>query len=93
MFFKDFTNNRKEINFSRIFSRRSLPTISNTDETFQQSGKQVSLKCIMKRSGNMNESLGSLLFRSTTGAKSLPEAFDESRSVITFLTNLGVIRT
>ena len=39
----------------------------------------------------MYESLGSQFFRTTTGIQSGPEAFDESRFVMTFLTILGVM--
>ena len=39
----------------------------------------------------MNESSGSQFFRTTTGIKSGPDAFDESRFVMTFLTILGVM--
>ena len=39
----------------------------------------------------MYESSGSQLFRTTTGTQSGPDAFDESRFVMTFLTILGVI--
>ena len=38
----------------------------------------------------MYESSGSQLFRTTTGIQSGPDAFDESRFVMTFLTILGV---
>ena len=39
----------------------------------------------------MYESSGSQFFRTTTGIQSGPDAFDESRFVMTFLTILGVI--
>ena len=38
----------------------------------------------------MYESSGSKFFRSTTGIQLGPDAFDESRFVMTFLTILGV---
>ena len=38
----------------------------------------------------MYESSGSQFFRTTTGIQSGPDAFDESRFVMTFLTILGV---
>ena len=38
----------------------------------------------------MYESSGSQFFRATTGMQSRPNAFDESRFVMTFLTILGV---
>ena len=39
----------------------------------------------------MYESSGSEFYRTTTGIQSGPEAFDESRFVLTFLTIFGVI--
>ena len=39
----------------------------------------------------MHESSGSQFFRNTTGIQSGPDASDESRFVMTFLTNLGVL--
>ena len=39
----------------------------------------------------MNESSGSQFFRTTTGIQSGPDAFDESRFVITILPILGVM--
>ena len=39
----------------------------------------------------MHESSGSQFFRTTTGVQSGPDAFDESRFNMTFLTILGVI--
>ena len=39
----------------------------------------------------MYESSGSQFFRTTTGIQSGPDAFDESRFIMTFLTILGVI--
>ena len=41
----------------------------------------------------MCESSGSHFFRTTTGTQSGPDAFDESRFVMTFLTMLGVTET
>ena len=40
----------------------------------------------------MYESSGSQFFRATTGKQSGPDAFDESRFVMTFLTILGVMK-
>ena len=45
----------------------------------------------MKNSVNIYESSGSQFHRTTTGIQSGPDAFDESRFVITFLTILAVI--
>ena len=44
----------------------------------------------LKSSVNLYESLGSQFFRTTTGIKSVPGIFDESRLVMTFLTKLVV---
>ena len=41
----------------------------------------------------MYESSGSQFFKTTTGIQSGPDAFDESRFVMTFLTILGVMET
>ena len=45
---------------------------------------------ILKSSASMYESPVSQFFRTTTGIQSGPDAFDESRFVITFITILGV---
>ena len=61
----------------------NFPTFLNTgttDETLQQSGRQDSF----------NESSGSQFLRTTTGIQLVTDAFDESRSVMTFLTMLRV---
>ena len=57
----------------------------------RQSGKQDSLRHILKSLGSMYESSGSQFYRTTTGIKSGPDAFDESRFIMTFLTILGVM--
>ena len=44
----------------------------------------------MKSSANLYESSGSQFLRTTTGIQSGPDAFDESRFVLTLLTILGV---
>ena len=44
----------------------------------------------MKSSANLYESSDSLFLRTTTGIQSGPDAFDESRFVLTLLTILGV---
>ena len=93
-FFKDFTNHRKKTNRVVVFSSRPFPNILNTgttDETFQQSGKQDSFRHLLKSSASMHESSGSQFFRTTTGIQSGPDAFDESRFVLIFLTILGVM--
>ena len=45
----------------------------------------------MKSLPSMYASLGSQFFRTTTGIQSGPDAFDQSRFVMTFLTILGVM--
>ena len=45
---------------------------------------------ILKSSASMYESSDSQFFRNTTAIQSRPDAFDESRFVMTFLTILGV---
>ena len=93
-FFKDFTKHRKKTNSTVVFSSRPFPTFLNTrttNETFQQSGKQGSFRHILKSSTNMCESSGSQFFRTNTGIQSGPDAFDESRFVMIFLTILGVM--
>ena len=92
-FFKYFTNHSKETNQAVVAVDLS-PTILNTgtiDETFQQSGKQGSFRHILKSSASMYESSGPHFFRATTGRQSGPDAFDDSRFVMTFLTILGVL--
>ena len=44
-----------------------------------------------KSLGSMYKSSGSQFFRTKTGIQSGPDAFDESRFVMTFLTILGVM--
>ena len=81
-FFKNFTNYRKKTNRVIVFSSRPLPIFLNagtTNETFQT--------CI-ESSASTYESSGWQLFRTTTGIQSGPDAFDESRFVMTFLTIL-----
>ena len=64
-----------------------------TDEIFQQSGKQVCFRHILKISACMNEILDSQPFKITTGIYSGPSPFEKSTLVMTFLTNLGVTET
>ena len=77
-FFKDFTNHRKKSKFLNT---------GTTNETFQQSGKQDSFRHILKSSASVYECSGSQFFRTTTGIQSGPDAFDESRFIMT----LGVM--
>ena len=50
----------------------------------QQCGKQDSFRQLLKSLASMYESSGSQFFRTTTGIQSGPDAFDESRLVMTF---------
>ena len=72
-----------------------LPPISlnagTTDETFQRSQEQDSFRHILKSSASVYESLLQF-FIITTEMQSGPDTFDESRLVMTFLTNLGATR-
>ena len=69
------------------------PVFLNTatiNETFEQSETQDSFRHILNRSARMYESSDLLFFRTTTEIQSGPEAFDKSRLVMIFLTNLRV---
>ena len=81
-FLKDFTNHRQKINGVKVFSCR--PYLQGL------SMRQDSFRHILKSSASMYESSGSQFFRTTTNIQSGPDAFDESRLVITFLTTLGI---
>ena len=74
-FFKDFTNHEKKTN--RVV-------------VFRQSGKQDSFRQILKSSASIYESSGPQFFRTTTEIQSGPDAVDELRFVMTFLTILRV---
>ena len=67
-------------------------TIDREDlRTYWKSGKQDSFRHLLKSSASLYESSGSQLFKTTTGIQSRQDAFDESRSIMNFLTILGVI--
>ena len=88
-FFKDFTNYRKDTNRAVGFSSRPFATFLNTgttDETFQQPGKPDSFIHILKSLASMYENSGSQFLRTTTRIQSGPDAFDESKFAMTFLT-------
>ena len=91
-FFKDFINHRKKT--KKVFLVVDLsPTFLNTETSekiFWQFGKQDYFRHIMKSWANMPESSDSLFFRITIGVQPGPDAFDESKLVMTFLTHLGV---
>ena len=58
------------------------PSNNLENKTFRQ---------LLKSLASMYESSGSWFFRTITGIKSGPDAFNESRFVMTFLTILGVM--
>ena len=89
MFFKDFTNHRRNTKKTLDFTPKFLST-RTTDETFQQAGKKDFLRHRLKSATNVYESSGSQFFKTTPGIQSGPDAFDKSRLVMTFLTNMGV---
>ena len=64
--------------------------MGSTDETFQQSGIQDSLRVLLKSSASVKESSGLQFFRTTTGIQSGLDAFNKSMFMMTFLTILGV---
>ena len=77
--------------FSAVDLFSTFLTTGNTNETFQQSGKQESFRHILKSSASIYESYsGSLLFRTTTGIPSGPDTFDKLTFIITFLIILRV---
>ena len=89
-FFKDLTNQRKKTNRAVV-----SPTFLNTgttDETFQQPEKQDSFRHILKSSASMYGSSSSHIFRTTIEVQSGPDAFDESRFTMTFLTTFRVMK-
>ena len=91
--FKNFTHYEKKTNRAVVFSIRPFPNILKyTDEPFQQYVKQGSFRQILRSSASIYESSGSQFFRATTGIQSEPDAFDESRFVMTFLTISGVMK-
>lgn len=55
-----------------------------------QSGKGDSLKHISKRSANMYKSSGSYFFKTSNGTQSQTDILEESKSIVTLLTILGL---
>ena len=66
------------------------PIIDTKDETLQQTRKWDSFCHDLQRLANVDKYSGSLLSRTTTGIQSGPDAFNESKFIIMFLTNIGV---
>ena len=87
------TTEKRLMNGAVVFSSRPFPNILKYRHHRgdpPKIWKQDSFIHILKSSANMYESSGSRFFRTTTGIQSGPDAFDESRFVMTFLTTLGV---
>ena len=76
---KGFNNHRKKTNRPVVFSCRPVPNVLKYKDPH-----------ILKRSASMSEYSGVKFFRTTTGIQSGPDALDESRFLMTFLTILGV---
>ena len=76
-------NHRNKTNRTVVLSHIALPTIliqGPQHEKFQQSGKQDSFKCILKRYASSS----SQFFMSTTVIQSGPDNFEESILAMTF---------
>ena len=92
-FFIDFTHHRKRNNRAIAFSYTSLSNILKYRvyrDDLPTIWKQDSFRQILKSFINMYESSGLQFFINSTRKQSEPDAFKESRSVMTFLTKLGV---
>ena len=72
------------IHFFRTFST------GDTNETFQQSGKQDCFRHILKISDSLYEHSDLQFFRTITWIQSGPDAFEKSRLLMTFASNLEV---
>ena len=92
-FLKDFTNLWKKSKRAAVFSNRPLPNIFKYRKhiwDFQKSGKQDSFWQLLKSSTSKYKCSVSHSLRTITGTQSGPDTFDESRLVMTFLTNVRV---
>ena len=94
--FKDLTNHREQTNWAIVFSSRTSPNIFKYRDhqwDLPTTWKRDSFRQILESSASMFEISGSQsqFFRTTTEIQSGPDAFDESRFIMTFLTILGVI--
>ena len=76
---------------NRVVVSPAFLNAGTTNETFQQYGKQDSFQTHLKSSASMYESSGSQFFRFSTEIQSGPDAFDELKFVMTFLTILEVV--
>ena len=77
-------------NFLAIHLSSTFLNTWTTNEIFQQSGKQGSFRQILKSSASICENSDPSFLKAATGIQSGWGAFDKSRLVITFSTNLGV---
>ena len=75
-FFKGFTNHRNKVNMVVVVSHLPFPNIPGATDE--------TFKHILSSS--------SPYFKTTTGMQSIQDVIAESRFVITFLTNLGVLQ-
>ena len=86
---------RKNTNGAVVFGHTPFPNIhkyiqERPMQAFNKLEKQDSFRHIFKSSVNMYESSGPQFLTTTTGIQSGPHAFDKSRLVMNFLTNLEV---
>ena len=85
-FFKDFPNHRKKANNRAVVLTVDLsPTLRDHWWNLTKIWKTRLLQTLLKSSVNMQETPGSQFFRIMTGIQSGPDAFDESKFVMTFL--------
>ena len=92
-FLKTLLTTERRVTGRQVFALYLFSTFLNTETTYatyQESGKQDLFRHLLKISDSMYESSGSQFLRTTTETQSGPKAFEESRSVMTFLTILGV---
>ena len=85
-YFNQFSNHKKKTKKVTIFSRRPLHNVLNTwttVEAFHHSGKQDSLRQILKNLVSMYASSGSQFFRTIDGIQSGPNTLGESKLVVT----------
>ena len=91
-FFKVLLTKERTLIWQHVLAVPLSPAFLNArtaDETFQQSGKQISVRHI-KNSAALYENSDSQFFRTTTGVQPGPDAFGESILVLAFLISLAV---
>ena len=89
LLFTSFSKNSRAVVFSNIPLPNIFKCIDNRWD-LATIWKKYSFGHILKTSSSMSESFGSQFFRTTTGIQSRAEIFDESRLVMSFLTNFGI---